>query len=80
MSFVNLVSFHMVLALSGGGITVRQLLRVRCCQLALPRVGSSSLEVKPGVGKSMSDKAIFAKVNHAIDVFNAFYGKPIVET
>jgi hypothetical protein len=43
-------------------------------------VGSSSLEVKPGVGKPMIDKAIFAKVNHAIDVFNAFYGKPIVET
>lgn len=37
-------------------------------------MGSTSLEVKLGVGDPMSDEAILAKVDHGLSVFNAFYG------
>lgn len=41
-------------------------------------MGATSLEVKLGVGAPMSDEAILAKVDHGIDVFNAFYGMAVV--
>ncbi|XAH25417.1 TetR/AcrR family transcriptional regulator C-terminal domain-containing protein [Xylophilus sp. GW821-FHT01B05] len=40
-------------------------------------MGSTSLKVKLGVGKPMSEKAILAKVDHGIDVFKTFYGAAI---
>lgn len=43
-------------------------------------MGSTSLEIKLGVGKPMSGKAILAKVDHGIDVFGAFYGAPMADT
>jgi TetR/AcrR family transcriptional repressor of mexJK operon len=43
-------------------------------------MGSTSLEVKLGVGEPMSDEGILAKVDHGLQVFKAFYGTAAANT